>query len=469
MTGTPEDTLLFVGLSNDVFGFAGVNGAVINNYFMPGGISFPGSPAVAPWGTVYVVGSNFNLFALDFAVGGSPLWTYATSGTGTVTAPAVHNSLRAVFYSIGSSVLCINETGTRVWVWTPPITPGGVTCSTTPAIDTAGTRVFVGCDDYSVYALNATTGVFLWSRLMTNIVSASPAVSADGTLVFVSSNANNLQALWSDTGALAWIPVSISQSAVTAAPAVASNAVIVATNDGTLFAANNTFPGSVKWSTVLPGGVTVTAPVTLDSNGTAFVVASVGSNLGYIFGVDVETGRLLWTLTVGEPLTKAAVLLPSGVLVIPSQFYSAIYVVRGFSATATPTASGTASATASASATRTMTSTSTWSSGASPTSTSTGSMSLTSSSTPTSTASATASTNATSGGGGGGGSGDGSNILALDATSTIALSASVPVAIILVLGALAWSRGLLQFGGGSGAQEWKGAGTGAGAPLRPKH
>jgi hypothetical protein len=153
MTGTPEDTLLFVGLSNDVFGFAGVNGAVINNYFMPGGISFPGSPAVAPWGTVYVVGSNFNLFALDFAVGGSPLWTYATSGTGTVTAPAVHNSLRAVFYSIGSSVLCINETGTRVWVWTPPITPGGVTCSTTPAIDTAGTRVFVGCDDYSVYAL----------------------------------------------------------------------------------------------------------------------------------------------------------------------------------------------------------------------------------------------------------------------------------------------------------------------------
>jgi outer membrane protein assembly factor BamB len=468
MTGTPEDTLLFVGLSNDVFGFAAVNGAVINNYNMPNGISFSGSPAVAPWGTVYIVGSNFNLFALDFAVGGSPLWTYSAFGSGTVTAPAVHNSLRAIFYSIGSSVLCINETGVRVWMWTPPITQGGVTCSTTPAIDSAGKRVFVGCNDYNLYALNATTGILLWSRLMTNTVSASPAVSADGALVFVSSNANNLQALWSDTGALAWIPVSISQSAVAAAPAVARNAVIVATTDGTLFAANNTYPGSVKWSTILPGGVTVTAPVTLDNNGTAFVVASVGSMLGYIFGVDVETGALLWTLAVNEPLSQAAVLLPSGVLVVPSQSYSAIYVIRGFSATATPTASGTASATASASATRTMTSTSTWSMGASPTSTSTASNSLTSTSTSTASSTATATSNTTSGGSSSGNNGGG-NLLALDTTSTIALSASVPVAIILVLGALAWSRGLLQFGGGNGgAQEWKGAGTGAGAPLRPK-
>ena len=62
--------------------------------------------------------------------------------------------------------------------------------------------VYVGSDDYSVYALKATTGAKLWSFATGFYVCASAAV-ANG-VVYIASEDNNVYALNAITGAELW-------------------------------------------------------------------------------------------------------------------------------------------------------------------------------------------------------------------------------------------------------------------------
>ena len=61
---------------------------------------------MAPWGSVYVVSSLFQLVALPFDAAGDPLFTTpaAARATGyTVSPPAAHTALRAVFFFAASA------------------------------------------------------------------------------------------------------------------------------------------------------------------------------------------------------------------------------------------------------------------------------------------------------------------------------------------------------------------------------
>ena len=329
VAGKPYDSLVFFGLTDDIFGASSLNGALVNNYDVPTGVSFPGSPAVAPWGVVFIVASDFSLLALDFQVGGSPLWRYSPVVTSrlsyTVKPPTVHGANRAVYYSAASvGIVAVDaDTGARLWSFSPgvdPTTSLPYACSTSPALDAAGARIFFGCDDYGVYGLNASTGGQLWVRPCANVVQASPAVSEDGALVFTSSDANNLLALDAVTGLDAWLGVSVANAAVSAAPVIAAGVgVLAVTRDGTLFAANGSAPLSVVWQTQLRdtangSSVVVGAALTLGSNGTVFVACEGGQ----LFGVRVADGAVQWMLNLGEPLYAPPILTPTNLLLLPN-------------------------------------------------------------------------------------------------------------------------------------------------------
>ena len=76
--------------------------------------------------------------------------------------------------------------------------------TSSPAV--ANGVVYVGSNDDSIYALNASTGTLLWSYSAGESVSSSPAV-ADG-VVYVGSlnygNGKSIHALDASTGALLW-------------------------------------------------------------------------------------------------------------------------------------------------------------------------------------------------------------------------------------------------------------------------
>ena len=355
ISGSVYNGLIFLGLSDDIFAVSAINGAIVNNYNVPGnGSSFIGSPAVSSWGTVYFVSSFFSLIALPFDKDGDPLFVtvpalQSISSYYTITPPTVHSNNRAVYYTAASlGVLAIDGiSGKQLWAWVPNSDSRSslpFACSS-PALDKKGRYVFIGCDDYSVYAINASSGLLIWSHLLSDCIRASPTVSIDDSLVFVSSDSNNLVALDTATGEMKWVPVAVSATAVRAAPAVLPNVgVVVGTLGGVVFLANNSvFGSSLVWSTTLNNGTSAppVRAITLGSNGTIFVACEDGS----LFALTGSTGTLLWRLALGEPLFSPPVLLDGGAggsLLLPSLRSSAMYLV---SATASPSTSPSSGAT----------------------------------------------------------------------------------------------------------------------------
>ena len=73
---------------------------------------------------------------------------------------------------------------------------------TSPSVGPDGT-LYVGSDDYNVYALDPGTGAVKWTFATQSYVESSPAVGSDGT-VYVGSSDNSIYAINGKTGALIW-------------------------------------------------------------------------------------------------------------------------------------------------------------------------------------------------------------------------------------------------------------------------
>ena len=142
--------------------------------------------------------------------------------------------------------------------------------------------VYFGSTDGNVYALNASTGVKLWSYNAYWNVASSPAV-ANG-VVYVGC-ALNLCALDASTGALLW---SYNIDFVPASPAVANGVVYIGSgNDGNVYALNAS-TGALLWS-FATGYLITSAPAV--ANGVVYI----SSNLNDIYALNATTGALLWS------------------------------------------------------------------------------------------------------------------------------------------------------------------------------
>jgi outer membrane protein assembly factor BamB len=91
--------------------------------------------------------------------------------------------------------------------------------------------VYVGSEDHSVYALNASTGALVWSDATRGMVDSSPAV-ANG-VVYVGSG-RRVYALKASTGAKLWNYTT--GDLVDSSPAIANGVVYVASFDNSVYA-----------------------------------------------------------------------------------------------------------------------------------------------------------------------------------------------------------------------------------------
>jgi len=172
---------------------------------------------------------------LAFIFGGLFLFSQSSSSQaqGLDEWPMFHHDLNHTGYSTSTApntngVLWTYQTGNAVY--------------SSPAV--AGGKVYIGSTDYKVYALDATTGEFIWSyQTGSQVAWSSPAV-ANGK-VYIGSRDGYFYALDASTGGLIWSY----QTGVIAysSPAVAGGKVYIGSPDGKVYALDAA-TGTFVWS-----------------------------------------------------------------------------------------------------------------------------------------------------------------------------------------------------------------------------
>ena len=197
---------------------------------------------------------NQNVFALDTISG---RWKWGLSLGGLVDcAPVVVNN---VVYFVGPKPPTCATPWTQLLATNCGLSlPETMGVESSPAV--ADGVVYLGANDYNVYAVNATTGTKMWNYATGDTAKSWPAV-ANG-VVYIGSADLNIYALDGASGALLWLYVTSGQ--VNSSLAVANGVVYVGCDDENVYALdaktgtklwNYTTGGSVDSSAAIANGV----------------------------------------------------------------------------------------------------------------------------------------------------------------------------------------------------------------------
>ncbi|HML03696.1 MAG TPA: PQQ-binding-like beta-propeller repeat protein [Candidatus Bathyarchaeia archaeon] len=214
------------------------------------------------------------------------LWTYMTGG-GVYTSPAV--AYGTVFVgSYDGNIYALNaSTGAFMWRYT---TDGG---PADPAVSDG--VVFVGSGEGYVYALNASTGSLIWIFATSgaggvNVVLTAPTVT--GGLVYLGSMNGYLYALNASTGTLVWsYEYGETGNWEGSSPAVEGGVVYVGSNDYYVYALNAS-TGELVWrSGKFPFGLTMSSSPAVVGG---MVYVNMGSDYNYFYALNASTGAVVW-------------------------------------------------------------------------------------------------------------------------------------------------------------------------------
>jgi len=205
-------------------------------------------------------------------------WNFPTGGA-VSSSPAVAQGVLYVGSNDFNLYALDASTGAKLWSF-----PTGSQVRSSPAV--ANGVVYVGSLDFNVYALSASTGVKLWSYTTGSAVESSPAV-ANG-VVYVGSGDSNVYALSASTGAQLW---SFTAGSGIAGVAVANGVLYVGSFDHNVYALN-AVTGAELW-TYTTGDVVMSSPAVASG------VVYVGSNDSNLYALSASTGAELWSFAAG--------------------------------------------------------------------------------------------------------------------------------------------------------------------------
>ena len=177
------------------------------------------------------------------------------------------------------------------WVSTAPTVSDGV--------------VYVGSEDFGVYALDVATGERLWSFATGGIIRV-PTVLADG-VVYVGSDDRSLYALDAATGELRWSFAT--GDVIRAAPTIADGVVYLGSTDRNLYVLD-AVSGAQLWVVELP------YPFNSDFTPSAASgrVYAPGLDLTTFRSLDAATGEQVWIFDTGAVGVQSAAIVAEGVV-----------------------------------------------------------------------------------------------------------------------------------------------------------
>lgn len=244
--------------------------------------------ATAADGRVYVVRERANdnegggkLYALDRNTG-QELWNFppdALAGDFSTTTPAVANGI--VYFGVnrgGPVVYAVNATtGVRIWSHGGPIAQ---IISSPTVLDG---RVYVAFTDGTIRALDAATGQVIWSAVQDQGAYSSPAVA--GGRLYIAIHNRGLLALDAATGATLWLsPIPGPQWS---SPAVDNGRVFVGSRDDHKVYAFDAVTGQTLWTATTSDWVHSSPAV---ANGVVYI----GNEAGDLHAFNAATGGLIW-------------------------------------------------------------------------------------------------------------------------------------------------------------------------------
>ena len=174
--------------------------------------------------------------------------------------------------------------------------------------------VYVGSNDYNLYAVDASTGRRIWNYTTetNNYVSTGPAV-VDG-IVYIGGLRTKIYAVDASTGALIWnytVPApSTTRSTISSSPAVANGVVYVGSFDNNIYALNAA-TGTLLWN-YTTGNFVFSSPAVVNG------IVYVGSCDNKIYSLDATTGAHLWNFTTGSYVVSSPA-VANGVVYVGSR------------------------------------------------------------------------------------------------------------------------------------------------------
>jgi len=167
--------------------------------------------------------------------------------------------------------------------------------TSSPAIGYDGT-VYVGSNDFGVYAVDGKTGALKWSYATSGTVGSSPAIGSNGT-VYVGSFDSKVYALDGTTGVLKWsYPTGAS---ISSSPAIADDGTVyIGSNSLLVYALNGGSGVGIKWTRFMNSPI-FSAPA-IGDDGTIFVATYDGK----LWALDGATGTPKWNYTT---ITRASI------------------------------------------------------------------------------------------------------------------------------------------------------------------
>jgi len=217
------------------------------------------------------------------------LWTY-TTGSWVTSSPAVAGG-KVFIGSYDNKVYALNaSTGAYIWSYTT----GNLVHRSSPAV--ADGKVYIGSCDGKVYALNASTGALIWNYTTgSELEHSSPAV-ADGKVYIGSGEYDGkVYALNASTGALIWNYTT--EGAVYSSPAIADGKVYIGSGDGKVYALNAS-TGALIWN-YTTGYLVKSSPAVADNK------VFIGSYDSKVYALNASTGALIWNYTAGDDVESS--------------------------------------------------------------------------------------------------------------------------------------------------------------------
>ena len=152
-------------------------------------------------------------------------------------------------------------------------------------------RVFVGSDDFNVYAMDANDGSTVWVAQTGDKVRSSPAVASD--YLFVGSDDGVFYCLDFSSGSV--IDTYQTGDKIRSSPVVTENGITIVSTDGFIY--HFSLPLTLEWKTSVTGTGTweYYTPVIVDN--TVYMLGGT-----YIYALDEVTGDMIWEMDLSTPL-----------------------------------------------------------------------------------------------------------------------------------------------------------------------
>ena len=262
------------------------------------------TPAVAD--TMLYFNSYGGTFYALHALSGSQFWQFETEGEGVFTALGINGNTpkdqmledpwdvyqsspiyidSVIYFGCGKNMYALNRfTGTQLWKYSAPNV-----IHSSPAL--SNNKLYFGCWDSKLYALDATNGSLLWeyqtgldptNNLMAGIQSSPLIVD---TLVVVGSRDGNVYGINANTGEKIW-KTGFSGSWMTSSFAVVNDTIYTGSSDAASFFALNKLTGEIIFSIRFPSFMFSTPAY---SNGIVFI----GCTNGSVYNIDVNKRRIV--------------------------------------------------------------------------------------------------------------------------------------------------------------------------------